>query len=255
MKILGVNLENLNFLNYPAKFKYVIFPDESFGFTDERDKIFFTNEYLTTINRIRDYAVKNYSQISTQKIYYFYGQKQIGEERIAQYLQSKGYAVIRPETLSIEDQLNVLVNCKEFASTLGSISHNIIFMKDDANVTLIPRFGLNAYQMALDQLYDINVYYVDSSLSLFRQQNNFAPLGPLCYIISENLRKHFGDEVTEKYTEEDIATFLAYGRIAKNQGMIENPNELAYLKDILPEFISQLKTREDLMKKFGVGLK
>lgn len=255
LQILNVNLNSINLITQPVKFRYVIFPDESFGADDkQRGKIFFTNEYLETVNRVKNYALKNFSPISIQKFYFFHGKNQIGEERITQYLQSKGYGILRPELLPLEEQLNILINCKEFVSTLGSVSHNIIFMKDGSNVALIPRFGMNGYQSALNQVNNLNIFYINSSLSIFRQTNNFADLGPLCYIVSENLRKHFGDKITEKYTDEDFVTFLVYLRYAKSRGLKENPYELAYLKNILPEFMAQLMTRKDLLKKFGITI-
>ena len=193
------------------------------------------------------------SPTANKKFYLFHGSNRIGEERLANYFHSKGYDIVTPGLLPLEEQLNIFANCEELASTVGSISHNIIFLRDNANVILIQRKGsyLNDYQQALNQVHDINVFYIDSALSIFQSVSE----GPYCYIVSENLRKHFGDEITEKYTEEDFAAFLAYFRVAKSQGLVENPNEMEYLKTILPEFIAQLKTHEDLMQKFGIVVK
>ncbi|MBQ7198823.1 MAG: hypothetical protein IJS29_06130 [Selenomonadaceae bacterium] len=79
--------------------------------------------------------------------------------------------------------------------------------------------------------------------------------GTFCYIVSENLRKHFGDEIIEKYTDEDFVAFLAYMKYAKTHNLKENPNDIEYLKNILPEFMAQLKKRTDLLKKFDITLK
>lgn len=271
LKILEIDVNKLFPIDKPIKFSNVIVPDESFfigksklgghansidGTSNDfsgNDGSFFTNEYLETINQIRNFAEKNFVPIEQKKFYFFQGRNQFGEERIAKYFESKGYVIVKPENVKLEDQLNVYLNCENWASMVGSISHNIIFLRDNANVVLIPRRAayVNIYQLALNQLHDLDVHYIDAAFSIMTHTHT----GPYCYILSENLRKYFGDDITEKYVEEDFATFLAYVRIAKNQGLIENLNELAYLKDILPEFISQLKTREDLMQKFGVGFK
>lgn len=187
-----------------------------------------------------------------KNFYFFYGRNQIGEERIAQYFQSKGYVIVRPELLPVETQLNIFANCENFASLVGSVSHNIIFLKDRSNVLLIPRRAayLNIFQQALNQIHEQNISYIDCAFSLFAPNHT----GPFCYTISENLQKHFGDEIKVKYTDEDFVTFLAYLRQAQNKGLKENPSEMKYLKKVLSEFIGQLKTREDLMKKLGITI-
>ena len=271
LKILEIDTSKLFAIDKPIKFANVIVPDESFflgksnlggradsidGTADDfngNDGGFFTNEYLETVNQIRNFADKNSSPLEQKKFYFIQGRNQFGEERIAQYFMSKGYAIVRPENLRLEDQLNIYLNCENWASMVGSISHNVIFLRDNSNVVLIPRRAayVNIYQLALNQLHNLDVNYIDAAFSVFTHGHT----GPYCYILSENLRKYFGDEVKEKYSEEDFITFLAYFRVAKSQGLVENPNEMEYLQNILPEFIAQLKTHENLMQKFGIVIK
>lgn len=251
-QILEIDIQRLRFVSNPTKFRTVIVPDSAFCHDAQTGTQMFSGEYVETLNRVRDFAFKHQQPISQKKFYFFYGRRlSIGEERIAQYVQSKGYTVIQPERYSLEDQLNIFANCENLVSTVGSCSHNTVFMKKDAQITLIPRYrSINLYQKVLNEIYGQNVFYVDSMFSIFLGQPEYN--GPFCYILSENLRKHFGDTVTEKYTEEDFATFLAYVKYAESQGLNENPKELEYLKDILLEFMEQLKTHKDLMQKFGV---
>ena len=253
LKILGANPENFYPVTYPTKFQTVLLPDGAFFWDEKLKRRMITREYVETLDHIRNFSFKHKQPISHKKFYFFYGRKSLGEERLAQYFQSKGYVVIQPEKFSVEEQLNIFANCETLASLSGSCSHNMIFMKDNLDVLLIPRSGyLTSLQEALNEVHQQNIFYVDSSLSIFTRQDKWA--GPFCYIVSENLRKHFGDKVTEKYTEEDFATFLSYVRYAKMSGLKENPQELRYLKNILPEFIEQLQTRTDLIKKFGITI-
>lgn len=270
LEILEIDFNKFIAVDRPIKFKNIILPDESF-FLDEsnvtygKDKFFiegsddnfngndgsfFAKEYVDIIDRIRNFIFKNCSSIPQKKWYFFYGRKNIGEERLAKYFESKGYIIVRPEFLPLEMQFNIFANCESFASPVGSVSHNILFLKDRSNVILIPRRAafLNIYQQALNQIYDLDIFYIDSALSIFAE--NF--FGPFCYIVSENLRKYFGDDVTEKYTEEDLTAFLKYFKYAKSNRLAENNKELEYLKNILPEFAAQLKSRKDLAEKFGV---
>ena len=82
-----------------------------------------------------------------------------------------------------------------FASTIGSCSHNIIFLPEGASVYLIPRaFYLTGYQVALGEVINLNIYYVDSSLSVLVRRNNPWE-GPFYYIQSDNLKSLFNIEI------------------------------------------------------------
>ena len=249
---MGINIENCYPITSPTKFKNIILPDGAF-FYDDLKNIHFTNEYRDTVERIINFAKKNFSPMTQKKFYFFHGRNHIGEERLANYFQSKGYAIVQPERLPLEVQLNVLANCENFASPIGSISHNTLFVNDKTETVFVSRISgsaSNAYQQIINELKNLNAFYIDSCLSVFTQSH----AGPYCYIVSENLRKHFGDEIKEKYTDEDFVTFLVYLRYAKMNGLKENPGELEYLKNILPEFIAQLRTRTDLLEKFAVTI-
>lgn len=219
---------------------------------------YFTNEFSETIDLIRNFAQKNLTPLAHKNFYLFHGRNQVGEERIANYFQSKGYAVIRPETLSIEEQLNIYANCENYASSLGSIAHNTLFTKDNINAIFIPRLfasnRLNSYQNAINDLRNLNVSYIDTTLSVYATGGN----GSYCYIISEQLKKYFGDEWNGEYSEEDFVTFLNYIIYSHQYSKIQNQNfnvDIAkYYDPILPDFMTQLKKREDLLQKFGITI-
>lgn len=84
-------------------------------------------------------------------------------------------------------------NCDSFASTIGSCSHNCIFMKENTNLYLIPRaYYLTGYQETLNQVNRLNVTYIDSSVSIYTNSN--APWnGPFYYYVSRNLKECFHD--------------------------------------------------------------
>lgn len=241
LEILNINVNNFQEITQPTQFDKIILPDESLYLDGYRK---FTIEYRETINRIRDFAVKNRMPTSSKKIYYFHGSRQFGEERLAEYFKSKGYEIVRPEKLTLDEQLNLLINCENFASTVGSTSHNLIFLPNGAEVILIPRgsgYIGNPYQRTLNQIYPMNINYVDSSLSIFYKRN-----GPFCYIVSEHLKRFFGDKF-DGYDEEDFKTFLQYVKDSIGKGISANPKEKAYYEPILPDFMAQLKKRKDLI--------
>ena len=257
LEILDINIENLCEIKQPSKFQKIILPDESF-FSSSNETYFYTEEYMKTVDKILHFAEKNFIPFKQKKFYFFHGRNQFGEEKIAQYFHSKGYDIIQPEKFSFEEQLNIFFNCESFASSLGSISHNTIFCKNNIEAIFIPRYPvLNSYQKAINQMKNLKVFYIDSTVSAL----SLAYFGPYCYIISEELLKHFGDTWNGKYSDEDLENFLEYMRkfieVQKLYGVKFDlkPKTLKYYGKITEKIVNQLMDRQDLVNKFGLTLK
>lgn len=252
LEILEIDIDNLREIKQPTQFDKIILPDEcffsktlapddySFPDNDSLERKF-TNEYRQMIDQIRNFAIKNQSPTSSKKIFYFYGvRRQIGEERLAEYFKSKGYEIISPEKLTLDEQLNLLINAKSFASTLGSCSHNSIFLRDNAEAIIIPRRNEYMFhQEALNQVHPINAYYVDSTLSVFYEVVGVYQHVMHCFIISEQLKRFFGDKFSS-YEDDDFKIFADYFKSCAKQCIPLNPEAEDYYGSVLPDFIRAL---------------
>ena len=254
LQIWNIDFDNFKSITEAIQYKNIIIPDVSFGGSlgDENNvNAVFTNEYKETINYIRQFALQNYvPNMSFKKLYFMHGRKQIGEELIAQYFNSKGYTLVFPERLTFEEQLNILVNCESFASTAGSCSHNMIFLRENTEVILIPRGAyLTGYQEILNQLFSLNITYIDSTLSLF--VNNLAQDGPFFYFVSDKLKKYFGDcdEDVYHYTEADFKMFIKYFKYSMSQGLKFNHEYMKYYIEVFNNFLDQLKQQRTLLQE------
>lgn len=223
LELLEVDVDRFQLIEQPTRFKKVILPDESF-FIDKARR--FSSEYCECIDRVRYFAMKNYASTSSKKIYYFHGARQIGEERIAEYFKSKGYMIVLPEKLTLDEQLNILINCNSFASTLGSCAHNSVFLRNGTETIFIPRapFYFLTYQNALNQVNMINANYVDSTLSIFGSGHDFN-----CYIVSKQLQRFFGEKVN-LYEADDFKIFLQYVKNAVAKGLAINLKQKSIMR-------------------------
>lgn len=249
IEILGLSCSDLQPIKEAIQYKNLILPDMSF-----RHSKYFTNEYRETIDIIRDFALENRRPIPFNRVYFFHGRNQIGEERIAQYFNSKGYAVISPEKLSFKDQLNVVINCDSFAAPIGSASHNMIFLRDNAEVILIPRaFYATGYQETLNAVHNVRITYVDSTLSLF-VNNDFPWGGPFYYFLSDKLLRYFADTDLNdfQFSEADFKTFIVYLKICRTHGLKFSAKAMEYYKDVNQNFFDQLKQQTELLKREGI---
>ena len=245
LEILEVDVDRLQEITQPTQFEKIILPDDSFS--SPHDKVRgFTNEYLEAIDSLRHFALKNRTPTSNKKIYFFSGRKGVGENRISEYFNSKGYEIIRPEKLTLDDQLNLLINAESFGSVSNSCSHNCLFLRDGMEMIIIPRAesGLDYYQEILNQVHPLNINYVDSSLSIFSRG---IAIGDHFYIVSEQLKRFFGDK-WDGYDEDDFKAFLQYFKTSMGKGLEVKPNTWTYYDKIFPEFMEQLKQRKDLIE-------
>ena len=241
LEILEVDVDKLKEISQPTQFEKIIMPDSSINVVS-----YFTNEYKEIIEHMRNFALKHRTPTSSKKVYYFHGRRGFGEEWLAEYFKSKGYEIVSPEKLTIDEQLNLLINAESFASTCGSSSHNSIFLHDDTEVILIVRRHFYPYQKCLDQVHSVNTNYIDSSLSIFYTRN-----GPFCYIVSPQLKRFFGDKF-DGYEEEDFKNFLQYVENSIRKGFVVDPSTREYYAPILENFMEQLKQHEDLITAYNM---
>ena len=250
-EILGINCDEIELVREITRYDEIVIPDECF-MRDEQCEYnrLFTKEYVELVDKIRNYAIEHKTPTDCKKIYYSDSNKrtQIGENVLEEYFKSKGYKIIHPEKLSLDQQLNYLINCESFASTVGSISHNILFLPNGTNVILIPRLNsLNRYQLALNQIHNLNITYIDSSLSLFGRY-----VGNFYYFISKQLVSYFGDEIknnNRKYLRENFKNFKKYLSrifIYLHDGIDETTYDYYFNKtDTAKEYIQQLADFEN----------
>ena len=256
LEILGINYKDIQPVKEATIYTNVIIPDESFFYIPGQGR-YFTEEYRETIDYIRQHLLKyygalNYTSQAFKKLYFFHGMRnQVGEERIAQYFQSKGYAIVNGFRLTLEDEFNLLINCESFAAAIGSTAHNSIFLRDNAEVILIPRAPfLTDYQEALNQVHNLRITYVDSTISIFSKGGE----GPFYYFLSDNLRRYFDDNVKEIFIFDDLdfKKFVSYVKFALSKGFQINLRAIEYYGDIAKEFLNQLKQHDDILKEEGI---
>lgn len=253
LEILEIPYDKFIPVTKPTKFRCIILPDESFFSVDGIKINMYTSEFEDTIDRIRNFAFKNFKPLAQKKFYLFHGRHQMGEERVANYFSSKGYTVIIPENLPLEEQLNIYANCQEYSSSLGSIAHNTIFTRNGTNAIFIPRVPIKStsipHQLAINSMRNLNADYLDSTLSIYMVSHS----GPYCYIISKQLKKFFGDTF-DGYSEDDFKVFLNYVRFSISNKLTVHAGAQEYYFEILSEFMAQLKSRKDLISQFGLIL-
>ena len=222
LELLGIDKRRLLKVSKPTIFKKCLVPDPSFYFNSNDNKYFYNKEYQLTINKIKSAWNVNDKERDL-KIYYSYSsfvknkhgiKKQFGEEKLESFFKNEGFLIIKPEKLSLDEQLELLSRCCIFASTEGSSSHNTIFLPKNSKAIIIPRGPYQSgYQDALNHAGDCDIIYIDSSLSVLT--NSDCPWsGPFYYFISDELLSFFNRSKKGNYLRDnfrDIKKYLNYG--------------------------------------------
>lgn len=144
LDIMGVDRRSIQSVEGVKKYTRIIIPDQSF-FVGSDGRRYFTEEYRAMIDRARRYGREHMRSDLPEKLYFTYskyvkknGKGCVGERRLEEYFTRQGYTVIAPEDYSFKEQLALLTNCTSFASTIGSCSHNSMFLQDGVEVIRSP---------------------------------------------------------------------------------------------------------------------
>lgn len=253
LEILGFNPDNFIPITKPTRFKEIILPDESF-YTIDGGTRYFTAEYADMIHAVREYGLKNFKKLDFDKVYFTYShygwKRPIGEYRLEQFFKRQGYKIIAPERFSFAEQLNILLNCKSFASTVGSCSHNVMFMNEGSQVILIPRAKyLTGYQLAVNEVTDLDIHWISSDLSIMA--NADGPWhGPFYFYVSRELRDFFHcNDDAFAFGRKDMHNFRLYLQLgAARKKDLTTHNFPFYYQKVLMNCMEEYRRRSILCR-------
>lgn len=197
LRLAGVDDKLLMEITEPTHFKEVYLPDSSILYEKEQDSRKYTKEYKQTVQRMLANFDSKYTHYSKrhEKVYFsrkniFQNGREWGEYVIEKCFQQMGYEIISPEKLPMVEQIAILRNCKCFATTEGSISHNVIFCRANTNVVIVRKVNrLNYHQLIINDVAEVDVTYIDANVSYVYDETQ--PLdGPFYLCQNKNLENY-----------------------------------------------------------------
>lgn len=194
--LAGVDITDFELITEITQFEKIYVPDNSF--IADNGQRYFTQPYIDTINSIK-HSVASLSNKNNypNKIYFtrthIQSKRDFGEQSVENLFKKKGYVIIAPEEHSVEEQIAFLMNCSHFATTEGSISHNVVFCSKGTDVVIIRKcYDVNKYQMALNEVADANVTYIDAHNSI-KTPDNAPWVGPFFMYPNKYIERFFGE--------------------------------------------------------------
>lgn len=228
LKLLGIQKKQLINIQKPTRFKKIIIPDLAFSGGN-----YYTKEFKDMISIIVSNSLV--SKIKTpSKVYFsrtkFNNGKERGEEKIEKIFKANGYEVVYPESLSVKEQITYLNKAQEIAMVSGSLSHNLMFSKNEKlHAIILNKMSLvNNYQSVIDDMTNIKITYIDS---FFSPLQVLFGAGPFLLSNTKHLRQFIKDNnynlpKTCNISLKDIAWYFK-----KYQATYRNPNNKTLLNN------------------------
>jgi len=196
-ELANISIEDFEQILEPTRFREVIVPDNSF--IHHEGLKYYTSHFLETIQTIKNKVLSDKQW--PLKIYFTRTKVQdgwrrdTGETSLEKVFKKQGFTILSPESHSVDDQIAMMVHCKEFVSTEGSIAHNTIWCKPGTKAVLLRKANvINVWQAAINEIADLDVTYIDAHKSI-RTNRQFPMIGPFYMCITPHLERYVGQPI------------------------------------------------------------
>lgn len=200
--LAGFDINTAKCITSITQYKELYVPDDSFFSKEAKEPRFFHPEYLDTIRCIQKNVKKGMKHSDLplyQKLYltrtqgYFSSTlRDVGEKRIENIFKEIGFHVVAPEKFSVAEQIWMLMNCHDIATTEGSISHAAVFCMPNTHLYLLRKADwVSMHQLAINEAADLSVTYIDAHHSCFCHKTE-PWHGPFFMYMTPELKRFFG---------------------------------------------------------------
>ena len=196
LDLAGLPASRVEVVDRPTRFARLTVPDQAFVIMSGAD-----TRCLDVFRAMRERA----QGPTFEKVYLSrskFGRKDcVNEAFLEDFHRARGYEIVYPETLSLEEQVSVVAHAKELATTIGTMSHLFIFAEPDAKLTIFLRSkSVIKGQLLVDKVAGREPSYVYAARNILPTSHltNAHLFGPTCYF-----RKYLLDEGIA-FTEEEL---------------------------------------------------
>lgn len=177
-ELFGLETDRIIIVDKPTKFKSVVVPKQSV--------YWFGNRYNTELlNVIYDKARNSVTPKNDKKIYLsrrLWTKPLLNEEYFEAFFSSRGYKIIHPQELPLEEQVAYIAGADEIACTYGTLTHYALFAKPGTKLIGLLRSSasIHGHQQIVDDLKKLDSVYIDTSFNILplAHLSQFGVLAP-----------------------------------------------------------------------------
>lgn len=196
-RLAGVDEKRLLIIDKPTIFKSILVPDETV-------KIW--SSYNNKYNVVYDHIRKNIKPKKFKKIYFTRTQLKerydVNEEFFEEFYKKRGYKIIAPEKLSLEEQISYAAGADELVCAIGTLSHFVLFMNYGSRLTILNRTKdkLLTPQFIINSARNTECTFIDSIIEVLPISHNW---GCACMYPTEYFKQYLIDE-SFKFTDKEL---------------------------------------------------
>jgi len=193
VRLAGVDISKLHYIDHVMLFRSVIVPDISFNYT----KGWACEEYLETIHRIISNSrptTRIDGRRGGQKVFLSErdGLRTWGVKSIEKVARRAGFTIYYPGEHSLQEQISVFCSASTVMSFESSIGHNTVFCRPGTQLIMLRKANYeNKYQAIINELWAFDVTTVDANLSMMND-DRFPYAGPFFVYPNEALCQAIG---------------------------------------------------------------
>ncbi|MBD3879218.1 MAG: DUF563 domain-containing protein [Quinella sp. 1Q5] len=213
-RLMGIAEDRIIYVKKPVQCRSVTVPEQA-HYVPEHLRYGlgnFTKKFLLPYQAIKSHVkpgkVKRLylTQTEFNKSKGLKGSHCFNEEYFEKFFAARGFEVVSPELLPIEEQISLIMGADEIAATMGTLTHWATFCKPTANFIMLTRtHAALPFQTFINEAFDFNCYLVDVSKNFLYAEQTLG----VCMIGSTRYWKAFvADYFGERIEEDDDALYF-----------------------------------------------
>lgn len=214
-RLMGIDKERIIYVKKPVQCRSVTIPEQAHYVPEHlRDGLgSFTKEFLLPYQAIKSNVkaskVKRLylTQTEFEKSKGMKGSHCFNEKYFEDFFAARGFEVIAPEKLPIDEQISLVMGADEIAATMGTLTHWAMFCKPTANFIILTRTHAPLpFQTFINEAFKANYFIIDASKNfLYAEQT----LGVCLLGANKYWKKFVADYFGEQIEEDDDALYFA----------------------------------------------
>ena len=247
LNLLDITEDRILLVNKPTQFKQIIVPRQSVCWGDS---------YHEELSKLAYDKVRERVKPKTDKKIYLsrskFDENMFNEGYFENFFESRGFKVVYPEQLPIEDQIAYLAGADEIAATVGTLTHQILFAKDNVKLIGLLRTHKTMFmrrQGIINKIRNVDYAYVDVSINLFPIPKHWESV----YLIGPN--SYWNDFLKNEYgliEDTDISEYLNKNNILLGDYINRYIKNLVKFKTNLIDY-NKTNVSEDYLKSLFIS--
>ncbi len=192
LELIGFDRDRIIRVDRPTRFKQVIVPERS-----HVPETYYTGEFREFYEYVKSKVELDLP--AYPKIYFTrcgnsdLDSHDFGEDNLREIFRENGFHVIEPSQYTVKEQIWIIKNADVIATVSGSLTHNLVFAKDEVELIVLNRQGYpmltHLYQGAINQMRNAHVTHIEASYRLLPVNG----AGPNIFYISDELIRFLKD--------------------------------------------------------------